>query len=104
MKKDILLQKVDRNGLIIISVGVALVYWRFDSLHPGEILTRLFTVTLFIVYGIFTQYLINEYKCMTAALKKAHNELMNRVVERTAGWVLDNEGLHWLGQKRKPGE
>ena len=99
MKKDILLQKVDRNGLIIISVGVALVYWRFDSLHPGEILTRLFTV-----YGIFTQYLINEYKCMTAALKKAHNELMNRVVERTAGWALDNEGLRWLGQKRKPGE
>ena len=27
---------------------------------------------------------------------------MNRVVERTAGWVLDNEGLHWLGQKHKP--
>lgn len=56
------------------------------------------------MYGAFTQYLINRYKCMTAALKKAHNELMNRVVERTAGWALDNEGLHWLGQKRKPGE
>ncbi len=33
-------------------------------------------------HGIFTQYLINEYKRMTAAPKKAHNELMNRVVER----------------------
>ena len=102
MKKDDLLRKVDRNGLIIISFGVALVYWRFDSLHPGEILTRLFTVTLFIVYGIFTQYLINEYKCMTAALKKAHDELMDRVARRTAGWALDGEGLHWQGERKKP--
>ena len=39
MKKDDLLRKVDRNGLIIISFGVALVYWRFDSLHSGEIMT-----------------------------------------------------------------
>lgn len=102
MKKDDLLRKVDRNGLIIISVGVALVYWRFDSLHPGDIWTRLFTATLFIVYGVFTQHLINEYKCMTAALKKAHDDLMERVARRTAGWALDSEGLHWQGERKKP--
>ena len=54
------------------------------------------------MYGAFTQYLINRYKCMTAALKKAHDELMDRVARRTAGWALDGEGLHWQGERKKP--
>jgi hypothetical protein len=67
-----------------------------------QIVTRLFTAALFIVYGIFTQHLINAHKCMTAALKKAHDELMNQVVQRTAGWTLDSEGLRWQGERQKP--
>jgi len=39
---------------------------------------------------------------MTAALKKAHDELMDRVARRTAEWALDGEGLHWQGERKKP--
>jgi hypothetical protein len=93
---------VENNGLLIISIGVALFYWRLDVLHPGDIMTRLLTVTLFITYGIFTQYLINSQKYMSAALKKANQELMEKMVQRTTGWTVDNGNLNWQGDGRKP--
>jgi hypothetical protein len=104
MKKNAIIEKVEYNGLLIISIGVAAIYWRFDTLHPGEIMTRLFTVALFITYGIFTQHLINSHKCMSAALKKAHHELMKQVAQQTAGWTANNGNLKWQGDERKPSE
>ena len=104
MKKNIILEKMENNGLLIISIGMALFYWRFDLLHPGDIMTRLFTVTLCITYGIFTQYLINSQRRMSVALKKANQELMEQMVQRTAGWTVDNGNLNWQCDVRKPSE
>ena len=104
MKKNIILEKLENNGLVIIAIGVAALYWRFDSLFPSGIMTRLITVALFIIYGIFTQYLINSHKYMSAALKKANQELMEQMVQRTAGWTMDNGNLNWQGDVRKPSE
>ena len=70
---------VETNGLLIISVAVASFYWYFDSLHPGQLISRVLTVVLFIVYGSFTQYLINTHKTMSTELKKLHQELLQRV-------------------------
>jgi PAS domain-containing protein len=54
-------RKIEKNGLVIISFAAALLYWYFDSLHPGELISRVFTSFLFISNGFFTQYLINSY-------------------------------------------
>jgi diguanylate cyclase (GGDEF)-like protein/PAS domain S-box-containing protein len=56
-----IIRKIEKNGLFIISLAATLVYWYFDSLHPGELISRIFTSLLFIIYGLFTQYLTNSY-------------------------------------------
>jgi hypothetical protein len=74
-------EKIERNGLVIISIGAAVVYWHFDSLHPGELITRIFTAFFFVAYGIFTQYLINTRNAMAIELEKAHNRLTEQVTQ-----------------------
>ena len=68
MKKNVILLKIENNGLIIISIILALIYWHIESLHLGAISTRMITFFLFIVYGIFTQYFINSNKRMAAEI------------------------------------
>ena len=68
MKKNVLLLKIENNGLIIISAILALIYWHIESLHLGAISTRMITFFLFIVYGIFTQYFINSNKRMAVEI------------------------------------
>ena len=64
MKKNAILLKIENTGLIIVSVILALIYWHIESMHLGAISTRMITFSLFIVYGIFTQYFINSNKRM----------------------------------------
>lgn len=68
MKKNALLAKVENYGLIIISVGIALIYLRIESLGLGDSSTLWITVLLFIGYGAFTQYFINSQKRMEAEI------------------------------------
>jgi PAS domain S-box-containing protein len=93
MKKNLVRRKIENNGLVIISIGVALIYWIFDSLFTGVVFTRLLMIFLFIAYGSFTQYLINSHRAIENALKKAHDGLEDQVKTRTAELVLVNEEL-----------
>lgn len=68
MKRNIVLRGVQNYGLVIISVGVALVYWRIESLQLGDAPMVWITLFLFIGYGIFTQYFINSHKRMVAEI------------------------------------
>lgn len=68
MKKNIILLKIENNGLVLISTILALIYWHVESLHLGAISTRLITFFLFIVYGFFTQYFVNANKRMAAEI------------------------------------
>jgi diguanylate cyclase (GGDEF)-like protein len=68
MGKNVILLKIENNGLIIISAILALIYWHIESLHLGAISTRTITFFLFITYGIFTQYFINSNKRMAAEI------------------------------------
>ena len=68
MKKNLILLKIENSVLVIISVALALIYWHVESLHLGAISTRMITFSLFIVYGIFTQYFINSNKRMAAEI------------------------------------
>lgn len=68
MKKNTFLMKVENYGLIIISTGVALIYWRIESLKLGTTSTLWMTFFLFIGYGVFTQYFINSHKRMAAEI------------------------------------
>ncbi|TSA46628.1 MAG: GGDEF domain-containing protein [Deltaproteobacteria bacterium] len=68
MKKNVILLKIENNGLIIISAILALIYWHVESLHLGAVSTRAITFSFFIVYGVFTQYFINSNKRMATEI------------------------------------
>jgi two-component system NtrC family sensor kinase len=84
-KKYKIREKIERNGLILIALFMVLIYWVIDSLSSDQVFTRTMIVGLVIVYGIFTQTLINSRK---AALDEK---------ERTQKQLIQSEKLAALG-------
>ena len=84
-KKYKIREKIERNGLILIALFMVLIYWVIDSLSSDQVFTRTMIVGLVIVYGIFTQTLINSRK---AALEEK---------ERTQKQLIQSEKLAALG-------
>lgn len=68
METNAFAKKLENFGLIIISTSIALIYWRIESLQLGAKSTMWITFSLFIGYGIFTQYFINSYRRMEAEI------------------------------------
>ena len=79
-------KQIESNGLILIAIFMVAIYWTFDSLASGQYMTRLLIAALVIVYGIFTQTLINGRK--QALLEK----------ERTQAQLIQSESLAAIGQ------
>jgi two-component system NtrC family sensor kinase len=79
-------QQIETNGLILIAMMMALIYWVIDSIASEQVLTRLVIVSLVIVYGAMTQSLINGRKA--ALLEK----------ERTQEQLIQSESLAAIGQ------
>jgi HD-GYP domain-containing protein (c-di-GMP phosphodiesterase class II) len=84
-------EKIERNGLIIISFCTGLIYWVLDSLIPGQIIIRVSTFSLFVVYGIFNQKLINTHKTAVASLTHSRDTLEETVKTRTSELIRANE-------------
>ena len=93
MRPEVFRKNIETNGLIIICLGAALAYWIFDSVFSGFFGMRLFMIVLFIVYGFFTQYLINSYSNMQKKLKTAYDGLEEQVEIRTAELIKVNDEL-----------
>jgi two-component system NtrC family sensor kinase len=85
VKKYTFRQQIERNGLILIALFLILIYWILDSLASDQVLTRALIACFVIIYGIFTQTLINSRK---AALEEK---------ERTQKQLIQSEKLAALG-------
>jgi two-component system, NtrC family, sensor kinase len=77
---------IEDNGLILIAIFMVVIYWAFDSISSGQYMTRIMIAVLVIIYGIFTQTLINGRKA--ALLAK----------EMTQGRLIQSESLASIGQ------
>jgi two-component system NtrC family sensor kinase len=77
---------IEDNGLILIAIFMVVIYWAFDSISSGQYMTRIMIAVLVIIYGIFTQTLINGRKA--ALLEK----------EMTQGRLIQSESLASIGQ------
>ena len=78
---------IEDNGLILIAIFMVVIYWAFDSIASGgQYMTRIMIALLVIIYGIFTQTLINGRKA--ALLEK----------EMTQGRLIQSESLAYIGQ------
>jgi len=85
-QKNSIRQQIEANGLILIAIAMVLIFWVFDSLASEQLLTRTLIVSLVMVYGVMTQYLINGRKA--ALLEK----------ERTQEQLIQSESLAAIGQ------
>ena len=96
--------QIEQNGLLIIAVAMALIYWVFDSMVTDQFWTRLLVVVLIFTYGMMTQFLINQRREAEEALQHAHDELEERVQIRTAELSRANEELQREIRERKQAE
>jgi two-component system NtrC family sensor kinase len=78
--------QIEANGLILIAIAMVVIFWVFDSLASEQLFTRTLIVSLVMVYGVMTQYLINGRKA--ALLEK----------ERTQEQLIQSESLAAIGQ------
>ena len=79
-------QKIEKNGLILIAIVMVIIYWVLDSLSSEQVLTRFLIAVFVVIYGIFTQSLINSRK---AALEEK---------EKTQQMLIQTESLAVIGQ------
>jgi two-component system NtrC family sensor kinase len=78
---------IEDNGLILIAIFMVVIYWAFDSIASGgQYMTRIMIALLVIIYGIFTQTLINGRKAALLAQ------------EMTQGRLIQSESLASIGQ------
>jgi two-component system, NtrC family, sensor kinase len=68
--------KIEDNGLILIALMMVVLYWVFDYLSSGHYLTRTLIAVLVIIYGVFTQTLINSRKAALEEKEKTRNKLI----------------------------
>ncbi len=95
---------IEQNGLLIIAVAMALIYWVFDAMVTDQFWTRLLVVVLIFTYGMMTQFLINQRRNAEVALQHAADELEERVQIRTAELRRANEELQREIRERKQAE
>src|SRR5512137_596059 len=84
--KTTIRQQIEKNGLVLIAIVMVIIYWFLDSLTSEQTLTRSLIVIFVIIYGFFTQTLINSRK---AALEEK---------ERTQQRLIQSESLAAIGQ------
>jgi diguanylate cyclase (GGDEF)-like protein len=102
MKKSPFIGKVENYGLIIISTGVALIYWHIESLKLGAASTLWFTFFLFIGYGIFAQYFINSQKRMAAEIiALSITDHLTGLYNRRGFMTLADQQIKLVGRTKK---
>ena len=92
-------RKIESNGLLIIAGMITLLYWLFDSLTAGRMITRTIIALSICIYGALTQFLISSQRSAKKALQEAHRELeqrslqietANKELELSYSWMRDS--------------
>jgi len=69
-------QQIERNGLVLIALFMVLIYWIIDSLSSDQVLTRVLIACLVMIYGFFTQTLINSRKAALEEKEQTQKQLV----------------------------
>ena len=76
MRKINVRKQIESNGLILIAMMMVVIYWTFDTVASGQILTRILITALVMTYGIFTQSLINSRNEALAEKDRTRQQLI----------------------------
>ena len=69
-------KQIENNGLILIALMMVVIYWIFDFVSSGQYLTRVLIAVLVIIYGVFTQKLINARKAALEEKERVQKRLV----------------------------
>jgi two-component system, NtrC family, sensor kinase len=75
-KSSMVRQQIERNGLILIALFMVLIYWVLDSMASDQMMTRVLIASFVIIYGIFTQTLINSRKAALEEKDRTQKQLI----------------------------
>jgi two-component system NtrC family sensor kinase len=75
-RKNLFRLHVENNGLILIASMMVAIFWVFDYLSSGHYLTRTLIAVMIMIYGVFTQILINSRKAALEEKDKAQQRLV----------------------------
>jgi two-component system NtrC family sensor kinase len=75
-RKNLVRQQIERNGLILIALAMVLIYWILDSLVSDQVTTRVLIVSFVVIYGVFTQTLINSRKTALEEKERTQKQLI----------------------------
>lgn len=78
---------IENNGLVLIAIVMVLIYWVLDSMASDQLFTRSLIAFFVIVYGIFTQTLINSRKAALEEKEKTQKQLIQAEKLAAAGIV-----------------
>ncbi|MGB5158149.1 sensor histidine kinase [Desulfobacterium sp. N47] len=74
--KNTISPQIEKNGLVLIAFAMVILYWVIDSLASGLLFTRILIVSFVIIYGFFTQTLINTRKAALEEKEKSQQQLI----------------------------
>jgi len=69
-------RQIERNGLVLIALFMVVIYWIIDSLSSDQVFTRVLIAGLVIIYGFFTQTLINSRKAALDEKERTQKQLI----------------------------
>ncbi len=111
MKRKRIRSTIKSSQMILLGIGLCILFWIIESvIHTfvfgmGDLISQMFTsdlneiwmrsiiACLLILFGIYAQYAIKNYRQAKEALRKAHAELEERVKDRTRELMHANQNL-----------
>lgn len=111
MKHEKIRLAIKSNQMTLLGIGLCILFWIIESaihvfvFHKGSFISQLFPSDLneiwmraiifgiLILFGIYAQLAIKERRRAEEVIKKAHDELEQRVEDRTTELVIVNENL-----------
>jgi two-component system, cell cycle sensor histidine kinase and response regulator CckA len=95
---------IERNGLIVVAIGAALIYWHYSPVVTSRIWPRILVVGLiFLICGVI-QYRINARRDAEKAARKDYEKLEQRIRQRLKQLEPDQGEIKEVVQEHKPAE
>jgi PAS domain S-box-containing protein len=83
---------IEKNGLVLIAIAIILFHWPVDIISGGRTVSRLLITISLLVYGIFTQFLINAMVKAKGLLRDSEEQYRFLIEKSPVAMFVDIKG------------